>query len=200
MDQPAVFTHIYPLLILTILSYVNSQQEPTACDKFYCSKEESTYCMRRYNDTVMVYNYKACSAQDVCIVDSLFNGICLLGGDTPQKIAYPGEPCTNHSECPFGPQTCDSESGQCQGFNIGSRCKISPDCNPEMYCQKGRCINTLKIGDNCDETHACGHNAFCYFEDPFFGIGVCIKYMSLPVGQPAAKRVVSTSGLNVCKI
>ena len=170
------------------------------CDKFYCSKEESTYCMKRHNDTVMVYNYKSCSEHDVCIVDSLFNGVCLLAGDVPAKISYPGEPCANHTECPFGPKFCDLEVGVCRGFDQGSKCKVTADCNPEYYCYRGACIRTLNTGDPCEDRSACGHTSHCHYTDPNLGVGRCIKFMSLGIGEQAAHVLTSPStGESVCK-
>ena len=171
------------------------------CDKFYCSKEESTYCMKRHNDTVMVYNHKSCSENDVCIVDSLFNGVCLLAGDAPAKYAYPGEPCASDAECPFGPKVCDLEVGICRGFDQGSKCKITADCNPEYYCYRGACIRTLGVGETCDDRSACGRAGFCHFRDPHVGLGRCIRYMSLGIGEQATHGLTSPStGEQVCKL
>lgn len=100
----------------------------------------------------------------------------------------------------FGPKSCDLEAGVCRGFDQGSKCKITADCNPEYYCYRGACIRTLVPGDRCDDRAACGHSGFCHHADPSLGVGRCIAYMSLGNGERAAQVLVSpTTGEQVCR-
>lgn len=184
------------LYITTIATILEECRPKIICDKYFCSSKQSTFCMRRQTDTVLVYQEKSCQEGEICLVDDLMNGICILAGDAPAVSVFPGEKCEADLDCAYGPQVCKEvwrdadDSGTnpaklCLGYDLGGSCRSSADCNPDLFCDAGICSLILQPGDQCSDEYACGHLGFCYYPDPRQPYGICKKYMGLKIGETA---------------
>ena len=80
-------------------------------------------------------------------------------------------------ECYFGPRKCDNTKHVCLGWDIGHDCLISSDCNAGLYCFRGKCAKELDEWAPCDMDEDCGHDKFCYYEEPLNQVkGICLKW------------------------
>lgn len=101
--------------------------------------------------------------------------------DALPKILYPGYSCLRDQStgiCAFGKRYCGANN-QCVGFPLYAKCRRSADCFFGAYCNFGRCVPTLSLGDLCNSHEACGRKALCLYSDAMSAFGTCTELLSV---------------------
>jgi len=142
-----------------------------------------------------------CKRLEYCSINSEWDGVCKLKNAylDPLRL-YPGDPCSPgkyDSTCFFGLQKCNWNN-KCLGSRLGGECSSSADCNPEQYCELGRCTETKKLGSVCYHRNECGRIATCWFSDPNLVSGLCQEYFKIDNNSPVnvSMKIDSYSVIN----
>jgi len=128
-------------------------------------------CAKYTFKTSTIMYLKACPEQKVCDFTSpQENKEFFCRNNSHSPIYYPGEYCSNDSEC-FS-NICKDNT--CKGKE---NCNKDIDCKPGHYCLKGTCEEAVTEGKECNETKKCKANLVCN--------KTCIKLGSIKNGQEA---------------
>ena len=144
-------THSKILTFITfIISYIYTQvgfEQKDFCLKFNCVEDlPEGRCFQRGSLQEISVSSESCPDDEDCDVSEDYEGICYKKLDKLKRPLYPGESCDFLEKvafCAFGPKICDVEERRCRGYNLGEKCTTSADCNPQLYCNRGICHQTL---------------------------------------------------------
>ena len=158
------------LLFLLVCAYAD-----LGCDTFKCDNSlGAETCLKR--GTNGSYLLKSCSKGKSCqINENLNEGTCVEY--IPSK--YPGEYCTNNTECLSG--NCTSKK-VCRGLNENLECDNDHKCDYGLYCHrkdgKGKCTAVIKHSKNCTLENRCDAGLVC-------NKGTCVVIGSIEEGKEA---------------
>eukprot|EP00826_Nyctotherus_ovalis_P066329 TRINITY_DN9795_c0_g1_i6.p1 TRINITY_DN9795_c0_g1~~TRINITY_DN9795_c0_g1_i6.p1 ORF type:complete len:244 (-),score=48.75 TRINITY_DN9795_c0_g1_i6:608-1339(-) len=144
------------MLLLILLFLAIAQGYPAHCPKYVCSDKlsASNACAKTdfTKDSVEIF-LRTCSNGHVCDVSpSNFETTLCSPYYTITKL-YPGEYCTNSTECYSS--TC--ENNKCKGHKENEKCTTDFDCNPGLYCLNTECVKAV-ANDVCTKEQKCAAN------------------------------------------
>lgn len=112
------------------------------------------------------------------------------------RVSYPGEPCSQDSDC----ITDKCALGFCAGSQPGATCVSNSDCGVGLYCNSGFfCAAQLPAGSACTSDYECLNSYGC--NNTLFEDGTCVEYFSIPYGYVTGMCIdLLTEGLsNLCQ-
>jgi len=150
-----------------------------SCYKYQCSNLDGNTCISYANNT---YSIDPCSSSNeycpLTAPGSTEPSTCTKLTPTTGSKSYPGEPCSNSTDCVYG--NCTAH--EC--FNGNTTCTLDTQCNPGHYCSNGLCTTQLAVNaTGCTSETSCVNNAFCDFNQTQ---SKCIAYYTLPALTPVA--------------
>ncbi|OMJ75904.1 hypothetical protein SteCoe_24844 [Stentor coeruleus] len=183
--------------------YWNYSPANFACKAYGCASPTQSWtgntCVT-FNEGSNIYNLNPCDSLsetnychlEIAQANKWSNVTCTVSPIDPPN--YPGESCTNNTDCISN--IC--VSGVCKGTAQGGSCTSSSQCNVGLYCISQNYMFTCQplIGVNeygCTSDYDCINTAGCLFNvtgEP----GICTYYYSLAIGTPIICN--SASGLN----
>lgn len=117
-----------------------------------------------------------CNQNEYCNVGGSPNFVFYNGSDvtgTCKKyerpslpVRYPGEVCSDNSQCLVGDGNATvlgkCNKGYCGGFNTTQSCNSTSECWVGNYCKEGICTKLKSANENCTKTNECKNNLLCY--------------------------------------
>lgn len=158
------------MLWVLMVSLTYGQQ---TCYKYKCAESgqlSSGVCLSRSNGNVYLAE---CTDYTNSYCPTSFTATTNSSCTTPPPsvaFAYPGEVCTQASDCKYG--SCVNNF--CFGQEMLSDCDVHGECNPGFQCANGlgRCFPLLEQGDSgCETEFDCSYNMTC-------DNGNCVPYFS----------------------
>ena len=108
---------------------------------------------------------------DVCVLHVAMNGDCsaensvcdegkCIKGKCQNEVKEPsiGDNCTTDTDC--GKYVCVMSSCAAEKVAVGGSCKVNDDCS-SANCEANICIQTVGLGDPCDESSLCAAPYWC---------------------------------------
>ncbi|OMJ69173.1 hypothetical protein SteCoe_33171 [Stentor coeruleus] len=117
----------------------------------------------------------ACTNGQVChalVSAEATNSTCYT---PPAAVRYPGDYCTESTQCSSG--TCTNKV--CTGLSIGAKCTSLYSCNPGLYCDTANtvCVASVPQSGVCSSTVYCQANLTC-------NLGICVPFYSVALNGP----------------
>lgn len=193
----AMITYIYIFpTVENRVGYIPNE----VCNKYICSNNTSAQCIARIGSSIVIHQNDWCNEKsEFCFVTEDWDGMCIKKTDYMMNKLYSGEKCNitakdwgiykkkPFSECSYGPRKCDEDIKQCLGWGMNQRCRVSGDCNPDLYCSEHKaCVPLVEEGGICKLDDACGHLGFCYYKSAEDNYGTCAQWMSIKIGEPVS--------------
>eukprot|EP01133_Synstelium_polycarpum_P015218 gene15218-18009_t len=127
---------------------------------------------------------------------------CLGDGDAKtcqfKDYATLGMKCSYNESCVGGYESDRVQclDGTCQ-LTPGSQCRYKPHCLFGQYCEGGKCIAEVKIGDTCSGDSMCPVGAVCSpTTSSSSSLFKCVAVSSKQLGEPCGKESSETFDMN----
>jgi hypothetical protein len=142
------------------------------CWKYQCRSYEE-YCLQPFTSN-KTYVLSTCPlVRPFCDTSNMqVNSSCSSITQESLRRSYPGEPCSDNSECEFG--YCLGSI--CFGLILNEDCESNLECNPGLRCKSGKCTTLLHSGSPCESDYDCIPSLGCNNQK-------CTAYYSLPSGS-----------------
>lgn len=166
------------------------------CPAFACAPPGvdlgANVCQTEVNGNFWLSLCPGFNASYGCMPNEIPNANLICGdfqSPWPPK-AFPGEPCSNSTDC-WSNVLC--VQGTCVGLDVGSACDEDQECDVGMFCSQvigtgGKCAYQLQVNGTCYSDFQCDNNLGCN------GIGIqnlgtCTPYFSIPNDSPVQNCV-----------
>ena len=151
--------------------------ESATCSKYRCKTDDEKFtentCIA-YDLSEDIHLLDPCSKGYTCTQTIGTNSTCIK--ETPSTAAdkYPGEKCTDNTDCVYG--ACSDK--KCVGYTAGTACVSTLQCEPGLYCDTATttCTPLKNDGALCTHTDECGMHSYCQTQT---SLKVCAAYFSV---------------------